>query len=272
MLKLSVIIPNYNKEKYIASCLDSILQQSYSIYEVLIVDDCSKDHSSVIINDYQKKYPNLIKPIYLKNNGGVSHARNIGIKNATGDYVTFIDSDDIYYNNQKLEKEMNLIQKYEEKGLCISSYSTLVYMNEKEEIRGKTPIIQKKLLNGNIFNKLYYRTFEWKYIPRDICIKKDIIVQTGSYNEKMNLYEDYDFFLRIAAKIPFYCTGEYGTGYRKISNGLSSQNKGKHRKSLKKIYNQYRKLNPWYTNISMNIYGFWYREILLRVKYYLHKE
>jgi glycosyltransferase involved in cell wall biosynthesis len=270
MLKLSVIIPNYNKEKYIASCLDSILQQTYNNYEILIVDDCSLDHSSEILNKYQKKFPNIIKPIYLDTNRGVSNARNIGIENANGEYVTFIDSDDIYYNNRKLENEMNLIQKYEEKGICIASYSTLVYMNEQEEIIGNPPIIEKKLMNGNIYDKLYYRTFEWKYAPRDICVKKDIFLQTGRYDENMNLYEDYDLFLRIAAKIPFYCTNDYGTGYRKISNGLSSQNKRTQKESLKIIYNQYRSLNPWYKNIYMNSFGFLYRNIILRIKYYLN--
>ncbi len=88
----SIIIPIYNSEKYLSRCLDSVLAQTASDFELILVDDGSKDKSGEICKEYQKK-DNRIKYI-RKENAGVSAARNTGIENATGDYIGFIDSDD----------------------------------------------------------------------------------------------------------------------------------------------------------------------------------
>ena len=95
MKGISIIIPNYNKEKYIEKCVDSVLKQSYMPKEIIIVDDCSTDNSRRIIEKLTKENE-TIKLIYPKTNGGVSKARNLGLQNACYDYVTFIDSDDFY--------------------------------------------------------------------------------------------------------------------------------------------------------------------------------
>ena len=90
---ISVIIPVYNVEDYISSCLDSILSQSYTDFEVLLIDDGSTDGSGDICDSYSAK-DNRIKVFHIKNTG-VSNARNIGIENAQGEWLTFIDSDDL---------------------------------------------------------------------------------------------------------------------------------------------------------------------------------
>ena len=98
-MKLSIIIPIYNVEKYLRNCLDSIFDQDISldVYEVILVNDGSPDASKVIIEDFQKKYPNII---YIEQeNKGVSSARNVGLDCATGTYITFVDPDDAVYKN-----------------------------------------------------------------------------------------------------------------------------------------------------------------------------
>lgn len=92
MLKLSVIVPVYNTEKYLPACLDSILSQSYQNLELICVDDGSKDNSIDILKNYAQKDPRVI--VKSKVNGGQSSARNLGLDIATGDYISFIDSDD----------------------------------------------------------------------------------------------------------------------------------------------------------------------------------
>ena len=98
MPKFSIIIPVYNVEKYIGKCLDSIMNQTYKDYEVIIVNDGTKDHSMEIVKDYDVKVIN-------QKNQGLSAARNRGVKEATGDYILFIDSDD--YIEKDLLKELN---------------------------------------------------------------------------------------------------------------------------------------------------------------------
>ena len=102
-MKFSIIIPVYNVEKYIDKCLKSIVKQSYKNYEVIIVNDGTKDNSVEIITKYTKKYKNF--KLYNKENGGLSDARNYGLNYVTGDYLLFIDSDD--YINKDLLKKIN---------------------------------------------------------------------------------------------------------------------------------------------------------------------
>lgn len=101
MIKLSVIVPVYNTEKYLRKCLNSLVNQTLSDIEIIVVNDGSTDNSKEIIDEYEKKYDNL-KGYHLKN-GGVSKARNYGIKKAKGKYITFLDSDD-YVDHDLYEK------------------------------------------------------------------------------------------------------------------------------------------------------------------------
>ena len=90
--KISIIIPIYKVEKYIRECLDSILNQTFTDWEALLIDDGSPDNSGVICDEYAAK-DNRFK-VFHKENGGVSSARNLGLEKATGEWVTFIDADD----------------------------------------------------------------------------------------------------------------------------------------------------------------------------------
>lgn len=90
--KISIIIPAYNVEKYIAKCLHSVINQSYKNLDVIVVDDGSKDRTGCIIDDYSAK-DNRIRAVHQPN-GGLPNARNTGMKYANGDYVMFLDSDD----------------------------------------------------------------------------------------------------------------------------------------------------------------------------------
>lgn len=101
MMKYSIIVPAYNVEKYINKCLESIFSSTYKNFEVIVVNDGSTDNTEKIIKKYTKKYDNII---YIKQeNKGLSEARNIGVKNVTGDYLLFVDSDD-YIDEELLEK------------------------------------------------------------------------------------------------------------------------------------------------------------------------
>ena len=108
MARFSIIVPVYNVEDYLRNCLDSILNQSYEDYEVIVVNDGTKDNSQDIIDEYVKK-DNRVKG-YKKKNGGLSDARNFGVGKAKGDYLLFLDSDDSI-NNLLLEELNKEIEK-----------------------------------------------------------------------------------------------------------------------------------------------------------------
>jgi len=95
MKKISVIVPVYNAEKYLHFCVDSIINQTYKNIELILVDDGSSDSSPKLCDDYGAKY-DFIK-VFHKENAGQSSARNLGIKNATGEYISFVDNDDLIH-------------------------------------------------------------------------------------------------------------------------------------------------------------------------------
>lgn len=116
-IKISVIIPVYNAEKFIGYCLDSVLSQDYNNYEIIAVDDGSTDNSPNILDEYDKNYDRI--KVFHKENGGVSSARNLAIKNISGDYVCFLDSDNAIpqgalsvYASEAESKKVDIVQGY----------------------------------------------------------------------------------------------------------------------------------------------------------------
>ena len=102
---VSVIIPVYNAEKYINKCVDSILNQTFSNLEIILVDDGSKDNSPKICDDYANRYPNIHS--FHQKNSGPSTARNLGLEKARGEYIVFVDSDDFWMTERDLEVILN---------------------------------------------------------------------------------------------------------------------------------------------------------------------
>jgi len=106
----SVIIPIYKVEKYLADCVQSVLSQSFSNYECILVNDGSPDNSLMICDEYEKKYIQI--RVIHKENGGLSDARNVGIHQARGEYIILLDGDDKFADNDLLNNLFNIIQKY----------------------------------------------------------------------------------------------------------------------------------------------------------------
>ena len=155
---ISIIVPIYNVEEYLNRCLDSIVAQDYSDYEVLLIDDGSKDSSEDICLSYLEKYNNFY--YYYKENGGLSDARNYGLNFAKGEYICFVDSDD-YLREDYLSK---LIDKaiQEKSDIVICDYYDKYDNHEvirKGKVNKNNNIIKDYLLSPpNAWNKLYKKT------------------------------------------------------------------------------------------------------------------
>ena len=161
MSKLSLIIPVYNVEKYLERCLESVVNQTFKDIEIIIVNDGSTDNSKSIIEKYLKQYPEKIK-YYEKENGGLSSARNYGLKYATGEYVAFLDSDDYVeptmyeemYNTAKKENsdmvECDFMWEYPDKIVHdIGSF----YEGKKETIEKARVVAWNKLIKREIIER-----------------------------------------------------------------------------------------------------------------------
>ena len=116
--KVSIITPLYNSEKYITEAIDSVLEQSYTNFELIIIDDCSQDNSVKAVKSYSDV---RIRLICLKANKGAGIARNKGIHEATGRYIAFLDSDDVWLPN-KLEKQVQFLRKNSQKVILTTMF------------------------------------------------------------------------------------------------------------------------------------------------------
>lgn len=179
---VSIVMPAYNCEKYIVGAINSVLAQTYQNWELLVIDDESKDNTFKIVNEFGDK-DSRIRPIKNKKNMGVSATRNRGIEIAVGEWVAFLDSDDMW-SPAKLEKQLNLAKQNSAEFLFTGSS----YINiEGELFKGISEVPEKvsykKLRNQNV-------------IPcSSVLIKKRFFDNIKM--EKDEIHEDYAVWLRV---------------------------------------------------------------------------
>ena len=200
--KISVIIPVYNAEKDLKTAIDSIINQTigFENIELIIVDDASADNSRNIINDYSQKYSN-IKPIFLdKNSGFPGKPRNIGIKNATAEYIVFLDADDEYYSDA-LEKYYSTITKEKSDFVMGSHFSNLDGEKVKVNIlhHFDDTFKNKDLINIDPFeNQLNFDRLSHDHIaPWGKIYNKEVIIKNNVSFPEDCLCEDTYFYFNM---------------------------------------------------------------------------
>jgi glycosyltransferase involved in cell wall biosynthesis len=232
---LSVIVANYNNEKYLRDCLDSILNQTYKDLEILVCDDCSTDHSLAILREYEKQYPSILKVISNASNLGVTQTRHLAILQARGEYLTTLDSDDYYYEDQKLQREMALVFCYKKyTGKDIVCFSNIVL------VKGDKTLItivgnSNNIKEGQIFKEILSRSC---MIPRDFIVKSSVYFEVGGFDVNIPIYEDWDLKIRLANKCDFYFSKVNGTAYRRHGRGLSAAPASEHIEWMQRIFDK----------------------------------
>ncbi|MBW7676993.1 glycosyltransferase family 2 protein [Chryseobacterium chendengshani] len=200
--KVSVIVPVYNVEKYLAKCLGSLVNQTLQAIEILVVNDGSTDDSERIIRDYAQKFPEKIKA-FNKENGGLSDARNFGIDQSTGEYIGFVDSDD-YVTEKMFEEMLNLalihqaeivicnIQKVDEYGNTIQRLTQIPNMPEKIDLRNNFSVFSdlsyfacNKLFKKDLFSSKRFKRgvhFEDIQLIPQLLLKCETLAQTQNFH------------------------------------------------------------------------------------------
>lgn len=188
MEKVSVIIPTYNRERLIERSIRSVLNQSYTNIEVIVVDDGSKDNTEKVvksINDERIIY-------YKQKNGGAAKARNTGVRLATADYIAFHDSDDVW-REDKLEKQMNFLMENPQYGMVYCNY-------EINKIDGLVFVVPRNLnvigeLDGDMFLTLLVNN---TIGTPTMLLKKELFEELGGFDETLHCLEDWDFALKFS--------------------------------------------------------------------------
>ena len=206
-MKLSIIIPVYNVEQYLESCVQSVITQTYQDLQVILVDDGSIDSSGALC-DQLAKQDNRIQVIH-KPNGGLSDARNAGLKVATGDYVAFLDSDDVYLLQDGIEQMMHVVAKDKPDLLlfqCVDVYPV------RQSVRKAYDV---EFLATHSGQEVFSRLVRTQVFNMSACfqlIRRELLEQHQLYFEKGLLSEDVDWSLRLwhhvrkvrAVNLPMY--------------------------------------------------------------------
>lgn len=191
---LSVVIPVFNAEKRLAICLDSVLNQSYNELEILIIDDGSSDNSYEICKSYKDTRIKLFRQV----NGGVSKARNLGIENARGEYITFLDADD-WLENDMYAKMLERF-KYTDVDIVVGGFvrqhgnKTLPVLRREPAAviradRAIPELLRNRIFRGELCDKVYRRSlFEGIRLDEDIAVAEDLLINWQLFHKARKIY------------------------------------------------------------------------------------
>jgi len=219
---ISVIIPVFNSEKTIRETIESVLKQSFTDFELIVVNDGSQDTTLEII--IQIKDPRL--KVFSYSNAGVSATRNRGISQATGKYISFLDSDDLW-TSDKLESQLKALQANPQAGVA---YSWTNYIDESGKFLYSG---NKVVLNGNVYEQLLLQNFIES--GSNVLIRREALNQVGGFDESLFGPEDWDLLIRLAAKYDFVVVPIPQILYRMSANSVSSSISRQEKASLKVI-------------------------------------
>lgn len=235
---VSVIIPAYNRASVLPRAINSVLAQTYTDFEIIIVDDCSKDNTSDVIKGFADD-----RIVYLRHavNKGGAAARNTGIDRSRGEVIAFLDSDDAWAP-EKLKAQLDLLARSGPE--CGAVYTALKAVYEDT---GKTEILTVER-RGRFLNELlianYVRTFS------SVIVRRDLLLQIGGLDPALKSCQDWDLYIRLIKVCSFECINEPLTIYyvnkqdpSRISNARRSIIQG-HERISSKYADDYTKLDP----------------------------
>ena len=212
---VSVIIPIFNSEKTLKKTLESIIDQTYDNFEIFLIDDGSTDSSKIIIDEFISAYPQYKIKYLFQQNQGASAARNVGLKNANGDYIALLDSDDFWHSG-KIELQLEAFKNNKD----IDFLAT----NRNDEKFGFFFGFKFEKITKIPSNLLLYKNF---FLTPTVLFKREIIDDIGYFDEEMSHSEDLNYFLRISHKYNCYLYNEslVTTGFGKPTFGHSGLSK-----------------------------------------------
>lgn len=187
MYKVSVIITTHNRLEMLKKAIKSVKMQSYSNIELMIVNDNSSDGTKEYLDRVIGENI-VIKHLYGNQSQGGNHARNIGIKNSSGELVAFLDDDD-FWNDKKIEKQVAIFEKDSQIGLVYCGYERIT--NNKIVTR----IMPDPKFKGKIGIEVFTKIFS---ITSCLVVKKNLLEEIGGFDEKLGHWQEYDLSIRIS--------------------------------------------------------------------------
>ena len=229
---VSIVMPTYNRGENLLQTIPKILNQTYENFELIVVDDGSTDNTSEVMGVFSDE---RIKYIKLEENSGQSKARNVGIENATYNFIAFADSDD-FWTEKKLEVQMSRFLKESESGFCYCAYT---YHDENDkELTVPRKNIARVRKEGYIYPELLRRNMVG---TPSLIVKKECIATVGGFNEEIDCLEDWEFVLRLARNYQAsFCPEELFDVFEKTDR-VSKKTREDGDEAMKKFYSNFEK-------------------------------
>lgn len=228
---ISVYITSFNQKNYLVEAIESVLAQTLSPYEIVVIDDCSTDGSQELISGFKSTYPNLIKPIFHLQNYGIGKTRTEALQALTGDYVTYLDGDDRFLP-KKLEKEVILLQNNDDIHVAYSNYYYIDAEGKRTGIWAQNAVPPQ----GDVFLQVFARDFPRGRIFRNELISSSCLNEIDLYDFSLLTHEDWDFKIRLTNMFKtVYCPDPL-MEYRHHPLGLSRLPARLRLKSMKRVY------------------------------------
>ncbi len=210
-MNISVIIPTYNRASTIERAIKSVLNQTYTPAELIIVDDGSIDNTKQVVESINTP---LVK-YYYKENGGAASARNFGVKKAHGDWIAFQDSDDAW-REEKLQRQVDYYKKHPEYNLIYSSYEMHMTDGNTIIVPGKEDELE---LEGDILSSLVIKN---TIGTPTVMVKKDAFLKVGGFDERLRCIEDWNFAIRFAEQYSIGFVDEVTMDAYRVDESVSS--------------------------------------------------
>jgi glycosyltransferase involved in cell wall biosynthesis len=254
----------YNSEATIERCIKSVLSQTYydCIKEIIVIDDGSTDMCSQIVQNIAIKEPRII--LISKENGGVSSARNAGLKKVTGDYIALLDSDDEWLP-QKIEKQISIFELFTDTAFVGTTYNGIVH---KYFFFCKFGILREIKLKHQLL-KNYFQ-------PSTILMKKEVYDIVGYFNEKQRYAEEGNYFFRVCKifkcillneSLLIFGDGKMGFGQSGLSANLREMEKGELQNLKFALSQKYVSLFGYIFLIIFSILKYCLRVIIVKYKF-----
>ncbi len=260
---ISVIIPMYNAERTIIRCLKSVIYQTYETsIEIIIINDGSTDSSNQIVQNFIHQNKNFNIILLNKPNGGVSSARNLGLKTAKGDFIALLDSDDEWFPD-KIKIQIDVFNNFTN----FSFLGCLIY-EPSSSVKG----LIKEITLSKLITKNYFQ-------PSTVIFKKNIVEEIGFFDESQHYAEEGNYFMRIAhsskcaliyLQLVLYDQGKIGFGESGLSANLKEMEKGELR-NLKFAYkNKYISAFKYMYAVFFSILKFIRRVLIVKMRNYFY--
>lgn len=234
--RVSVVIPTYNRQQLVIDAIESVLAQTYSNFEIIVVDDGSTDATQESIQPY------LNRIVYeVQQNKGVAAARNAGLRLAQGELICFLDSDDLW-KREKLEKQVQFVDSHPEYGLIATEIQGI---NAGGEIRGGGKAEIYQIHNGMVADALLFANW---IQTSTVMLQRKCLEQTGGFDEDVGQFgEDWLLWMKVAILFPIYFLPEPLVQYRFHAEQLTTHQPEKQFRSLMQCLHKLEKL-PQFEN------------------------